>query len=62
MLDVIAVIGPSVREAATLEVELEIAVALVEVVSPPFFAPLLPPVCDGVDEASVLVTAGWPSR
>jgi hypothetical protein len=62
MLDVMAVMVAPVCVAVTeLEVELDVTVAFADVVSPPFFPPLSPPVCDGAAEASVVVV-GRPSR
>jgi hypothetical protein len=63
ILDVMAVMTAPVCVAETeLEVEFKVAVAFAEVVSPPSFPPLVPPVCEGVDEASALVVVGCASR
>lgn len=62
MLDVIAVMAAPVGVADTeLEVEVEVIVAFADVLPPPFFPPLSPPVGDGVAEASVAVV-DCPSR
>jgi hypothetical protein len=62
MLDVMAVMAAPVGVAITeWEVELDVTVAFADVVPPPFFPPLSPPVCDGAAEASVVVD-GCPSR